>query len=107
MTGHAAIGSWEPPHPVDRSEADMMFKRGDPPPFGSVRKGVTIERLMRAGATCRIACDECGHEAVHSALWLVNSYGLPLRMPLYQAAQFLRCRNCRSSAVSIETAPNG
>lgn len=86
---------------------DMMFKRGDPPPIGSVRKGVTIERLMRGGTMCRIVCEECGHEDVHPPLWLVNSWGLPLRMPLYQAAQFLRCRNCRSSAVGIETAPDG
>ena len=84
-----------------------MFKRGDPRPAGHTWRQMTLGKLMRAGAMCHIRCEDCGHEAMHSPIWLVTLGNSMFGDTLYEVAQRLVCRRCGSRSTGIETAPDG
>src|SRR5258706_7188931 len=64
-----------------------MFRRGDPQPTGHTWRQMTLGKLMRAGMMCRIRCDACGHEAMHSPIWLVTIGNSWFGDTLYDVAQ--------------------
>jgi len=94
-------------HPRVAEQNVNMFKRGDPKPTGYAWRQMTLGKLMRAGVMCRIRCDDCGHEATHSPIWLVTLGNSWFADTLYDVAQRLVCRRCGSRVVGIETAPDG
>ena len=83
-----------------------MFKRGDPGPAGYTWRQMTLEKLQRAGVMCRIRCEDCGHEALHSPIWLATMGNSAWQDTLYDVVQRCVCRRCGSRMVSIQTAPD-
>lgn len=94
---------------IDRSEAmeqnANMLKRGDPRPTGHVWRQMTLGKLMRAGVMCHIRCEDCGHEATRSPIWLVTMGNSMFGDTLYDVAQRLVCRRCGSRKVGIGNIP--
>jgi hypothetical protein len=63
----------------------------------------TLEKRQRGGAMCRIACDECGHAASHSPVWLATMGNSAWTDTLYDVVQRCVCRRCGSRQVRIWT----
>jgi hypothetical protein len=80
-----------------------MFKRGDPRPRGYSWRHMTLQHLMKIRTHVRMRCEDCGHDAVHSPAWMATMCGVPYGTTLYELAQRLVCRKCRSHKVGIES----
>lgn len=83
-----------------------MFRRGDPRPKGYAWRHMTLLKLQRAGTMCAIKCEECGHEAVHSPVWLATMGNSEWQDTLYDVAQRCVCRHCDSRKVCITASPD-
>jgi hypothetical protein len=50
----------------------------------------------------RMWCDDCGHEVVHSPVYIAMFCELPYETTLWELAQRLHCKKCGSKRVGIE-----
>ena len=83
-----------------------MFRRGDPRPTGYAWRQMTLQKLQRAETMCIIKCEECGHEALLSLVWLAVMGNAEWQDTLYDVVQRCVCRYCGSCKVCITTSPD-
>jgi DNA-directed RNA polymerase subunit RPC12/RpoP len=50
----------------------------------------------------RMWCDDCGHEVVHSPVYIAMFCELPYETTLWELAQRLHCKKCGSKRIGIE-----
>jgi Zn finger protein HypA/HybF involved in hydrogenase expression len=78
-----------------------VHRRGDPKPTGHMWRRQTLSELTKRRRRARMWCEACGHETVHSPVYMAMFFGVPYETTLYALAQRLHCKKCSSKRVGI------